>query len=168
VPGGKALRRARHRSSGGDFGRSAECRLGRGKRARERGLVHARSHVERLFTDLPTHCAIVTVADGHRDARLAGSVSGHRTRSLGFEHFGQSGTIGDVYRHFDQASVMGEIDVVEPTGPETMVDGAGWLERDNRAPAAEVCRSAQGANILAVDAGSVNLFDPDSEQRIDI
>ncbi|MER8823635.1 transketolase [Mesorhizobium sp. M0991] len=70
-------------------------------RARERGLVHARSHVERLFADLPSHCAIVTVADGHPAALgWLGSVYGHRTRSLGVEHFGQSGTIGDLYRHF--------------------------------------------------------------------
>ncbi|MER9756892.1 transketolase [Mesorhizobium sp. M0166] len=70
-------------------------------RARERGLVHARSHVERLFEELPAHCAIVTVADGHPAALgWLGSVYGHRTRSLGVEHFGQSGTIGDLYRHF--------------------------------------------------------------------
>jgi pyruvate dehydrogenase E1 component len=70
-------------------------------RARERGLVHARSHIERLFDALPPHCAIVTVADGH-PAGLGwlGSVYGHRTRSLGVEHFGQSGTIDDLYRHF--------------------------------------------------------------------
>ena len=35
------------------------------QRARERGLVHARSHVERLFADVPAHCGIVTVLDGH-------------------------------------------------------------------------------------------------------
>ncbi|ESW78966.1 transketolase [Mesorhizobium sp. C280B] len=70
-------------------------------RARERGLVHARSHVERLFANLPAHCAIVTVTDGHPAALgWLGSVYGHRTRSLGVEHFGQSGTIGDLYRHF--------------------------------------------------------------------
>lgn len=70
-------------------------------RARERGLAHARSHVERLLADLPGHCAIVTVTDGH-PASLGwlGSVHGHRTRSLGVEHFGQSGTIDDLYRHF--------------------------------------------------------------------
>ena len=70
-------------------------------RARERGLVHARSHVERLFAELPSHCSIVTVSDGH-PASLGwlGSVHGHRTRSLGVEHFGQSGTIDDLYRHF--------------------------------------------------------------------
>ena len=35
------------------------------QRARERGLVHARSHIERLFADVPPHCGIVTVLDGH-------------------------------------------------------------------------------------------------------
>ncbi|MBN9066970.1 MAG: hypothetical protein J0H60_11050, partial [Rhizobiales bacterium] len=29
-----------------------------------------------------------------------GSVHGHRTRSLGVEHFGQTGTLADLYRHF--------------------------------------------------------------------
>jgi pyruvate dehydrogenase E1 component len=70
-------------------------------RARERGLVHARSHAERLLGDLPPNCAIVTVTDGHPAALgWLGSVYGHRTRSLGVEHFGQSGTIADLYRHF--------------------------------------------------------------------
>jgi hypothetical protein len=59
------------------------------QRARERGLVHARSHIERLFADVPTNCGIVTVLDGH-PATLAwiGAVSGHRVRPLGVEHFG--------------------------------------------------------------------------------
>src|SRR3978361_1550441 len=69
--------------------------------AREHGLIHARSHVERLLADVPPHCGLVTVIDGH-PATLAwlGSVYGHRTRSLGVEHFGQTGTIADLYRHF--------------------------------------------------------------------
>ncbi|MEJ6780967.1 transketolase [Aminobacter sp. Piv2-1] len=69
------------------------------QRARERGLVHAQSHIERLLDGVPSNCAIVTVIDGH-PATLAwlGSVNGHRTRSLGVEHFGQSGTIDDLYR----------------------------------------------------------------------
>jgi pyruvate dehydrogenase E1 component len=59
------------------------------------------SHVERLLMDVPTHCGLVTVIDGH-PATLAwlGSVKGHRTRSLGVEHFGQTGTIAELYRHF--------------------------------------------------------------------
>ena len=61
-------------------------------RARERGLVHARSHIERLLAELPPHCGIVTVLDGH-PATLAwlGAVAGHRVRPLGVEHFGQTG-----------------------------------------------------------------------------
>src|SRR3569623_103068 len=56
------------------------------QRARERGLVHARSHIERLLADVPPHCGIVTVLDGH-PATLAwlGAVQGNRTRSLGVE-----------------------------------------------------------------------------------
>jgi pyruvate dehydrogenase E1 component len=71
------------------------------QRARERGLVHARSHIERLLEDVPSNCGIVTVIDGH-PATLGwlGSVQGHRTRALGVEHFGQTGTVADLYRHF--------------------------------------------------------------------
>jgi pyruvate dehydrogenase E1 component len=70
------------------------------QRARDLGLVQAKSHIERLFETLPGHCAIITVLDGH-PATLAwlGSVAGHRTRSLGVEHFGQTGTIADLYCH---------------------------------------------------------------------
>ena len=71
------------------------------QRARERGLIHARSHIERLLEDVPLYCTLVTVVDGH-PATLAwiGSVHGHRTRPLGVEHFGQTGTIADLYRHY--------------------------------------------------------------------
>ncbi len=70
-------------------------------RAREHGLLEARSHIERLFAGLPLHCGLVTVLDGH-PATLAwlGAVLGHRTRSLGVEHFGQTGSIADLYRHY--------------------------------------------------------------------
>ncbi|MGV3635818.1 MAG: transketolase, partial [Pseudorhodoplanes sp.] len=71
------------------------------QRARERGLVHARSHIERLLDDVPPHCALVTVLDGH-PATLSwlGGVHGHRTRGLGVEHFGQTGSLPDLYRHY--------------------------------------------------------------------
>jgi len=71
------------------------------QRARERGLVHARSHIERLLADVPSHCGIVSVLDGH-PATLAwlGAVQGHRSRSLGVEHFGQTGSIPDLYAHY--------------------------------------------------------------------
>ncbi len=71
------------------------------QRARERGLVHARSHIEKLLAQVPSHCGIVTVLDGH-PATLAwlGAVHGHRVRPLGVEHFGQTGAIPDLYRHY--------------------------------------------------------------------
>ena len=71
------------------------------QRARERGLVHARSHIEKLIADVPSHCGIVSVLDGH-PATLAwlGAVQGHRARSLGVEHFGQTGSIPDLYAHY--------------------------------------------------------------------
>jgi pyruvate dehydrogenase E1 component len=49
---------------------------------------------------LPRECGIVTVIDGH-PATLGwlGSVRGHRVEALGVEHFGQTGTINDLYRH---------------------------------------------------------------------
>jgi len=59
------------------------------------------SHVERLLGDLPAHCLLVTVLDGH-PATLSwlGAVAGHRVAPLGVEHFGQTGTIEDLHRHF--------------------------------------------------------------------
>lgn len=71
------------------------------QRARARGNRQARSHIERLLGDLPRDCLIVTAIDGH-PATLAwlGAVGGHQTVPHGVEHFGQTGTIGDLYRHF--------------------------------------------------------------------
>jgi pyruvate dehydrogenase E1 component len=90
------------------------------QRAREHGLVHARSHVERLLADVPAHCALVSVIDGH-PASLAwlGSVYGHRTRSLGVEHFGQTGTIADLYRHFgiDAQAIGNAVQTIAPGKP---------------------------------------------------
>jgi pyruvate dehydrogenase E1 component len=71
------------------------------QRARERGLAHARSHIEQMLDEVPAHAGIVTVLDGH-PATLAwlGAVAGHRVRSLGVEHFGQTGSIPELYRHY--------------------------------------------------------------------
>ncbi len=90
------------------------------QRARERGLVHAKSHIERLLAEVPSHCGLVTVLDGH-PAALAwlGSVMGHRTRSLGVEHFGQTGTIQDLYRHFgiDAQGIIAAAEMIAPGRP---------------------------------------------------
>jgi pyruvate dehydrogenase E1 component len=89
-------------------------------RARERGLVHARAPIERLLGRVPPHCALVTVLDGH-PATLGwlGAVAGHRTRALGVEHFGQTGTIADLYRHYgiDAQGIMAAAAGVAPGRP---------------------------------------------------
>ena len=90
------------------------------QRARERGLVHARSHIERLLADVPPHCGIVSVVDGH-PATLAwlGAVEGHRTRALGVEHFGQTGTLADLYRHYgiDSNAIVSAAQSIAPGRP---------------------------------------------------
>ena len=98
------------------------------QRAREHGLVHARSHIERLLADVPAHCALVTVIDGH-PATLAwlGSVYGHRTRSLGVEHFGQTGTIADLYRHFG-IDAQGIAKAVQTIAPGNRSGIFAWFE----------------------------------------
>lgn len=70
-------------------------------RARRRGHRSATSHVDRLLSALPPHCVLITVIDGH-PATLSwlGAVAGHRVVPLGVEHFGQTGRIADLYRHF--------------------------------------------------------------------
>ncbi|MGK6317140.1 transketolase [Neorhizobium sp. DT-125] len=82
------------------------------QRARARGMIAARCHVEQLMMNVPPHCKLITVIDGH-PATLSwlGSVTGHRTIPLGVEHFGQTGTIADLYRHFgiDAAGIVEKV-----------------------------------------------------------
>ncbi len=88
--------------------------------AREQGLPKAESHIERLLSAVPSHCAIVTVLDGH-PATLSwlGSVLGHRTRALGVETFGQTGSTVDLYRHFgiDAQGITAAAQAISPGRP---------------------------------------------------
>jgi pyruvate dehydrogenase E1 component len=70
------------------------------RREAERGRAQARSHIERLLGDLPSHC-------------------GHRARPLGVEHFGQTGTITDVYRHhgIDTQAIIAAAQTLVPGRP---------------------------------------------------
>ncbi len=90
------------------------------QRARRRGLPQARSHIERLFAPLPPHCGIVSVLDGH-PATLAwlGAVKGHRVSALGVEHFGQTGTIDDLYHHhgLDADAIVSAAEALVPGRP---------------------------------------------------
>lgn len=80
------------------------------------------SVIERHLAQIPHHTVIVTVVDGH-PATLSwiGGVKGHRTISLGVEHFGQSGTIDDLYRHFkiDTRAILEAVQAASP-GPRLL------------------------------------------------
>jgi pyruvate dehydrogenase E1 component len=71
------------------------------QRARLHGDREATCHIETLLAEAPDSAALVTAIDGH-PATLGwlGSVRGHRAITLGVEHFGQTGTVTDLYRHF--------------------------------------------------------------------
>jgi len=71
------------------------------QRARERGNFGARAHIEKLLSALPRDAGIITVCDAHPETlSWIGSVHGHRVRALGVEHFGQSGSISELYSHY--------------------------------------------------------------------
>ena len=71
------------------------------ERARQSGQSGARAHVETLLAPLAPDASLVTLVDGH-PASLSwiGAVAGHRVQALGVEHFGQSGDVADLYRHY--------------------------------------------------------------------
>lgn len=94
------------------------------RRARARGITSATSQIERLMVDLPAHCTLITVIDGH-PATLSwlGAVAGHQTVPLGVEHFGQTGTIVDLYKHFriDENSIVSSASRISPGKPLRMI-----------------------------------------------
>ncbi len=98
------------------------------QRARKRGLAAATSHIDRLLADLPSHCRIITVIDGH-PATLAwlGGVHGHATVGLGVEHFGQTGTVDDLYRHYgiDSQSIAAAASSLSPGRPVRHLQSVG-------------------------------------------
>ena len=87
------------------------------RRARARGQHNAKSQIERLMEGVPPHCQLITVTDGH-PATLAwiGGVKGHVVTPLGVEHFGQTGRVSDLYRHFqiDADAIVGAASHLSP------------------------------------------------------
>jgi pyruvate dehydrogenase E1 component len=68
--------------------------------ARRQRRVAQRCHVETLLAPLAGDAHLITVVDGHPGTLgWLGSVHGQRVRALGVEHFGQSGSIEDLYHH---------------------------------------------------------------------
>ena len=71
------------------------------ERAREQGRTDAASHVENLLRALPRDAKIITVCDAHPETlSWIGAVQGHKVRALGVEHFGQSGSVDELYAHY--------------------------------------------------------------------
>ena len=71
------------------------------RKARRAGDAPVQSHVEALMAPIARDARIVTVVDGHPETlSWLGGVNGHRVEALGVEHFGQTGTIDDLYRHY--------------------------------------------------------------------
>src|SRR6185295_8130093 len=70
-------------------------------KARQHGEAAATCEVETLLSPLAADAGLVTVLDGH-PATLSwlGAVRGHAVQALGVEHFGQSGDLPDLYRHY--------------------------------------------------------------------
>lgn len=90
------------------------------RRARMRGDREARSHIDTLMAQVPRHAGLVTVIDAH-PATLSwiGGVGGHAVHPLGVEHFGQSGTIAQLYahHHIDVQSIVDAADCLTAGRP---------------------------------------------------
>ncbi len=104
-------------------------RLNAGWQAAQTARINGRptqSHIERLLAPIARDCLLITVIDGH-PATLSwlGSVHGHRVAGLGVEHFGQTGTVADLYRHFgiDRNSILRVIAGLAPGRPLLAVGG---------------------------------------------
>ncbi|NRA86642.1 MAG: transketolase, partial [Rhizobiales bacterium] len=71
------------------------------ERARQRGDQNAISHIEKLLQDVPRDAGMVTVVDGHPlTLSWLGAVYGNQVKALGVEHFGQTGTVADLFHYY--------------------------------------------------------------------
>ncbi len=69
--------------------------------ARQHGQTNADSYIEELLQPLSRDAGLVTVIDGHPTTlSWLGAVHGHKVQALGVEHFGQTGTIDDLYETY--------------------------------------------------------------------
>ena len=107
-------------------------RLNAGWQAAQTARINGRvatSHIEALLAPISRDCLLVTVIDGH-PATLSwlGSVQGHKVAGLGVEHFGQTGTVSDLYQHFgiDRNSILQVIAGLAPGRPLRAVGGDTW------------------------------------------
>ncbi len=69
--------------------------------ARQHGNSTATSSIEDLLQPLSRDAGLVTVIDAHPTSlSWLGAVHGHKVQALGVEHFGQTGTIDDLYETY--------------------------------------------------------------------
>ncbi|MEC9368170.1 MAG: 1-deoxy-D-xylulose-5-phosphate synthase N-terminal domain-containing protein [Pseudomonadota bacterium] len=90
------------------------------ERAREAGEAVDASHVEQLLDAVPRDAGIIALVDGHPETlSWLGGVAGHRVRALGVEHFGQSGSVGDLYAHhgLNANAVLAAAETLRPGRP---------------------------------------------------
>ncbi|HWT99453.1 MAG TPA: hypothetical protein VN229_17615, partial [Terriglobales bacterium] len=76
---------------------------------RQHGDPAALSTIEELLMPLAAKARLVTVLDGHPTTlSWLGGVHGHNVQALGVEHFGQTGTIQDLYARYriDAAAIV--------------------------------------------------------------
>ncbi len=92
----------KHFPGAGLFAVTSADRLNAGWKAAQTAQQHGdhenQSNIERLLAPLDREAQLVTVTDGH-PASLSwlGSVYGHKVQALGVEHFGQTGSLSDLY-----------------------------------------------------------------------
>ena len=61
----------------------------------------AHSHIETLLSSVPKDTKLITVIDGHpMTLSWIGSVYGHKTITLGVDHFGQTGNVKELLTEF--------------------------------------------------------------------
>lgn len=72
------------------------------QRARRRGQATTSAHIETLLAPLAPGAGLVTVLDGHPATHAwLGAVRGQRVMALGPDHFGQSGTVAELYHEYE-------------------------------------------------------------------
>lgn len=95
------------------------------QKLRQNGSASAQAHVETLLNAVPQGTPIVTVCDAH-PATLSwlGSVNGHKTRALGVERFGQTGSVAELYRHYgiDAVGIVLATEEIAKGRPVRLID----------------------------------------------
>lgn len=91
---------------------------------RQKGQHDACGHIENLLSNVPRSAGLVTVCDAYPTTlSWMGSVMGHKTRALGVEHFGQTGSISELYRHYgiDAEGIILATEEIAPGRPVRLV-----------------------------------------------